>query len=90
MTHIVVQLKVDDFREFSSSVDVLGGTFRRYGARGIEVYRSGQDPDAVIMVFDWDGALNLRELLRRDEVRRGINRLSAEPDIIILGEDQPA
>lgn len=55
MAHAVARTRVADFDRFIETFSTRGKAKRtELGSRGSRVFRSTEDPNEVIIVFDWD------------------------------------
>jgi heme-degrading monooxygenase HmoA len=55
MAHAVARTRVADFDQFIETFTTRGQAKRtELGSRGSRVFRSAEDPNEVIIVFDWD------------------------------------
>jgi quinol monooxygenase YgiN len=57
MAHTVARVRIADFDQFIETFSTRGLNKRReHGCRGVRVFRSSDDPNQLINVFDWDRA----------------------------------
>lgn len=57
MPHAIARTKITDFDRFIETFSGRGMAKRaEHGCRGVTIYRSVDDPQALINVFDWDRA----------------------------------
>ncbi len=51
---VLAKVKIGDFEQFWSVFTTAGAEQRRkFGSRGSQVFRSQQDPNEVMALFDW-------------------------------------
>ncbi len=58
MTMILVRYRVKDYAAWKSTFDQHASPRRAAGCRGETVYRSANDPNGILIVFEWDNAEN--------------------------------
>ena len=69
MGHAIATVRAGDFDRFSEAFTTRGAAKRReHGSRGAQVFRNADDPDEVIIVFDWD--------------RPGVEAFTADPEVV--------
>ena len=67
MSHAIARVRVKDFDRFLETFSTRGAEKRReHGCRGVRVFRSVDDPNQVVNVFEWD--------------RDGIEAFMADPE----------
>jgi heme-degrading monooxygenase HmoA len=55
MAHAIAKTRVKDFDLFRETFTTRGAAKRReFGSRGARVFRGADDPNEVIVVFDWE------------------------------------
>jgi quinol monooxygenase YgiN len=55
MAYTIARVRVADFDRFIETFSTRGKDKRaEYGSRGVTVFRSAEDPNALVNVFDWD------------------------------------
>lgn len=68
MGYAIATARAVDFDRVSETFTTRGAAKRReHGSRGSQVFRNADDPDEVIIVFDWD--------------RPGIEAFIADPEV---------
>lgn len=68
MAHAVARVRIADFDQFLETFATRGLAKRKeHGSRGVRVYRTSEDPNQLINVFDWD--------------RAGVEAFMADPDV---------
>jgi quinol monooxygenase YgiN len=67
MPHAIARVRVADFDRFIETFSTRGKAKRaEHGSRGVTVFRSTEDPNALVNVFDWD--------------REGVEAFMADPE----------
>lgn len=67
MAQAIARVRVADFDRFIETFKTRGKAKRtEHGSRGVIVYRSTEDPNEVVSVFDWD--------------REGVEAFMADPE----------
>ena len=67
MAHAIARVRIEDFDRFIETFSTRGKAKRaEHGCRGVTVFRSTEDPKALVNVFDWD--------------REGVEAFMADPE----------
>lgn len=54
MSYVMVKHKVTDYARWKPSFDADGATRQANGSQGGQLFRSADDPNEVVMLFEWD------------------------------------
>ena len=88
MTQILVRHTVEDYEAWKPHFDEHDGTREEYGQRGYRLHRSAEDPDDLVMLFDWDSPETARRFLEDSDLEAvmGEAGVVGEPQIAFLEE----
>ncbi len=82
---ILVQRNLHDYEAWKKMVTEMDGVREAYGSRGVEVFRSANDPNEVFLVFDWADDLSFKKYFDRSDVQEALAS-SGTTQIIEVGE----
>ncbi len=74
MVHVLVRHKVKDYSQWKTVFDEQAPVRQMAGSKGGRVFRNGQDPGEVAVVFEWDDIAKARIFLESKELRRVMER----------------
>jgi heme-degrading monooxygenase HmoA len=88
MAHLLVRHKVRDFAKWKPVFDEHAATRKAAGCKGGRLFRSAEDPQQVVILFDWDNTQNARRFSESDDLRKTMERAGVidRPDIYFLEE----
>lgn len=70
MTYLLVKHKVKDFSKWKPEFDEYSSIRKETGSRGGMIFRTSDDPNEVVILFDWDKLENVRELIESKELKQ--------------------
>ncbi len=68
MPYVMVTYKVADYARWKPIFDADGANRQAAGSQGGQVFRSADDPNEVVLLFEWD-LEQARQYSQREEVR---------------------
>ena len=68
MSYVIVKHKVADYARWKPIFDAVGANRQAGGSRGGQLFRSADDPNEVVMLFEWD-LEKARQFSRNEELR---------------------
>jgi heme-degrading monooxygenase HmoA len=92
MPYLLVRHKVEDFARWKPIFDEHGATRKAAGSRGGRLFRSVEDPDELVIVFEWDDVEKARQFAQSEDLRQAMQRagVADRPDVYFLEEvDRP-
>ena len=86
MTHVWVQLTLQDYARWRPVFNELGALRKSHGSKGGRLFRKADAPNEVAVLFEWDDRANARRYFESDELRQGMQRagVSGRPEVIYL------
>lgn len=66
---MIGEVGVAEFDEWRTHFEANESLRADHGQRGFQVFQSVEDPDEVVVVFEWDDEGNARELFDSEEMR---------------------
>ncbi len=61
MAKVLAKIKVEDYDKWKSLFDKFSDDRKSKGSRGATIFRDAEDPNLVIVLFDWDNPDNARK-----------------------------
>ena len=61
MIHVVIHLKLQDYRKWRPVFDRLASARKEMGSQGGELLRNSQNPNDVLVLWHWESAEGARE-----------------------------
>lgn len=68
MVYLLGKTGVDDFDQWRSNFDENDSYRVDNGQRGYQIYQSSNDPNEVVVLFEWDDEENARALFDSEEM----------------------
>ena len=87
MPYVIVKYKVADYASWKPIFDADGANRQVGGCKGGQLFRSADDPNEVVMLFEWD-LEKARQYSQREEVRAKMREAGVlgSPDVYFLEE----
>ena len=87
MPYVIVKQKVADYARWKSIFDADGANRESAGSQGGQLWRSADDPNEVVILFEWD-LEQARQYSQREEVRAKMQAAGVldPPDFYFLEE----
>ena len=87
MSYVIVQHTVADYARWKPIFDADGANRQAAGSQGGQLFRSADDPNEVVMLFEWD-LEQARQYSQREEVRAKMQEAGIldPPEISFLEE----
>lgn len=91
MVHAIIQHKVKDFDRWLPAFRAHDPIRRQYGCKSAQVRRAADDPNDVIIEFEWDRKEGFREFMTRSDVRSvmELGGVLGEPQITLASDPVP-
>jgi quinol monooxygenase YgiN len=88
MAHVLVRLTVEDFDRWLPVFEESAALRRSYSSKGARVFRSLDQPNAVVIVAEYADAEQARRLFQSPEFREAIRRAGVigKPETTLLDE----
>ena len=82
---IIVKRNLVDYDSWKAMVSEGNEVRKEKGSRGVEVYRSKNDPNEVYLIFDWDDAKTYQEYFDLPDVKKALDN-SGTTSVIEVSE----
>ena len=88
MPYLLVRHRVEDVTRWKPIFDAHGATRQAAGSRGGQLWRSADDPNELVILFEWDDLERARQFAESDDLRETMQRagVADQPDIYFLEE----
>ena len=93
MPYMQIRHKVQDYAVWKAAFDEHGSTRKAAGSKGGWLFRSADDPNELVAIFEWDSLENARKFVGSDDLRRAMEQagVTGPPDILFLDQvDTPS
>jgi heme-degrading monooxygenase HmoA len=86
MPYLFIRHKVADYAKWKSAFDEHGATRQTNGSRGGQLFRNANDPNELIILFEWDDLERARQFTQSEDLRQAMQRagVADQPDIYFL------
>jgi hypothetical protein len=87
VSYVIVKHTVADYARWKLIFDADGANRQAGGSKGGQLFRSADDPNEVVMLFEWD-LEKARQYSQREEVRAKMREAGVlgSPDVYFLEE----
>lgn len=88
MVYLLARSRVDDFETWQSNFEQNDSYRTEHGQQGHQVFHSSDDPNEVVVLFEWDDHENARALFDSDEMRDRLADagVQGQPEMTYLDE----
>ena len=86
MHHVLVRIKVEDYARWRPVFDELANLRTRFGSKGGHLFQKSDNPNEVVLLFEWDSLEKARQYFQSEELRRGMQSAGVQgpPDVHYL------
>ena len=74
MPHLMIRHRVDDYDAWKPRFDAQVWARRSFGASGCRIFINADDPQEVLILFDWDDHTRARLFVQADDLREALVR----------------
>jgi heme-degrading monooxygenase HmoA len=88
MSHFIVRHKVEDYAKWKKVFDEHSTTRKTSGSKGGRLFRNADNPNEVIVLWDWEDLDQARQFAHSPDLRETMERagVADRPDIYFLEE----
>jgi heme-degrading monooxygenase HmoA len=94
MAFLIVHHKLEDYDKWKAVFDEHATSRKEFGSRGARVFRSGDDANEVVAIFEWDSLDAAHKFAESSGLRDAMQRagVMSRPDLFFIEEvdQQPA
>ena len=86
MAHLLVIHTVEDFDRWKAGFDAHAGTRRASGGGDYQVLRNTQNPNEVVVLFNWESVAKAQAFAASDDLREAMQKAGVvgRPNIYFL------
>ena len=86
MPQILIRHKVTDFDKWKFVFYEHGAKRKASGSKGRRIFRNDDDPNELIVIFDWDNQENAKRFIKSRDLHDSMRQagVSDEPDMYYL------
>jgi heme-degrading monooxygenase HmoA len=77
--YVLVRHKVEEYSKWKRIYDENMENRKNYGSKGSHVFRSIENPDEVVILYDWDDLENARKFFKSEDFKKKV-KLAGIPD----------
>ena len=92
MPYLLIRHKVTDYASWKPIFDEHGAARRANGSKGGQLLGSADDPNELVILFEWDDLEKARQFSQSQDLRDVMQRagVADRPDVFFLDEvDKP-
>ena len=88
MAHLLVKHKVADYNTWKVTFDAFVETRRAGGEKSFQILHPDNEPNNLLVMFEWDSLENARSLMASAELKNAMKQAGVieEPQIQFLNE----
>ncbi|MFQ5912999.1 MAG: cyclase [Nitrospinota bacterium] len=88
MPYVLIRHKVEDYAKWKSIFDDHGATRKANGSKGGLLLRSADDPNELVILFEWDDLQKARQFSQTEDLRETMQRagVADRPDVYFLDD----
>jgi heme-degrading monooxygenase HmoA len=88
MPYLLIRHKVEDYAKWKPVYDQHGTTRKASGSQGSQLFRNANDPNELVILFEWDDLEKARQFVQSEDLRQAMQRagVADQPDIYFLEE----
>ena len=88
MPYVLAIHKVENYSRWKSGFDEAVAIRKAGGEKSYQIFRTVEDPNSLVLLFEWDSLDNARKYLQSKELQGAMQRTGVigRPDIYLLEE----
>ncbi len=88
MPHVMIKHRVRDYAAWRREFDNFVDTRRSFGEKSYRILHPGDDPNDLLLLFEWDTVKNAETFLASPELKSAMQRagVAEKPTIQFLSE----
>ena len=72
MLHVLARHKVEDYSAWKRTFDAAADLRRKSGEQSFLILHPNGDPNDLVLLFEWDTAVNARKFMESKELRQAM------------------
>ena len=88
MPYVLVRHKIEDYARWKPVFDGDASARQAGGCKGGHLFRNAQDPNELIVLFEWDDMQKLQQFVQSPQLQEKMQQsgVSDRPDVYFLEE----
>jgi len=88
MAYLLVRHKVKDYSKWKTVFDEHAATRKASGSRGGRLFRNGDNPNEVVILFEWDSIEKAKKFAQSEDLKKTMQRAGVidKPDVYFIEE----
>lgn len=88
MANLLIKHKVTDYSTWKAAFDEFIDARRAAGERAWRIWHTDDDPNNLVLLFEWDSLDNARSFMANPELKQVMERagVTEQPDVLFLEE----
>ncbi len=88
MPYVLIRHKVTDYNKWKPVFDEHAATRRASGSQGGHLFRSADDPNELVILFEWNDLEAARQFVQTEDLREAMEKagVADQPDMFFLDE----
>lgn len=86
MVHVIIQHEVEDYDDWKPVFDDHARTREENGCRGGTLFRTPENPNELLAIFEWDDVDNAKSFVQSEDLREKMQQAGvvSDPEITFL------
>lgn len=86
MAYILIRHSVKDYEKWKALFDEHQTTRKKSGSKGGHLYRNAQNPNEILVIFEWDSLDNARKFAESADLHEVMEKAGVigKPDVYFL------
>lgn len=86
MVYALIRHKVEDYAKWKPLFDEDSANRKAGGSKGGQLFRNIDNPNEIVMLFEWDDLTKARSFTKSEELRKAMERagVTDKPDTYFL------
>ena len=86
MAYVVIKHKVEDYSRWKPVFDEHGMTREKAGCKGVQLFRSSDEPNNIFILFEWDRKENAMRFIESEDLKKRMQQAGVigKPETYIL------
>jgi quinol monooxygenase YgiN len=86
MVYVIAQLKLVSYDNWKPVFDERKAMRQETGSKEASLFRNSDDPNEVVILFEWDNMENARKYMESEELQKTLKKAGATFNVIYLDE----
>jgi heme-degrading monooxygenase HmoA len=88
MPYLLIRHKVEDYERWKPFFDENATARGQSGSKGAQLFRNADDPNEIVILFEWDELDNARQFAHSEDLRETMQRagVAGRPDLYFFEE----